>query len=122
MLKLELVEELLLKKLEVLVVIHFFNDLAPLPLFNAALGYFFHEFLEIFFFLVWILLSDHSFKQCLHSVSHCLLYEPELFIALIAQNLAKQSHFMVFLAVLLDACDDGSRPLDDEGLKAIPLV
>ena len=52
MLKLELVEELLLKKLEVFIVIHFFDDLAPLPLFNAALGYFFHEFLEIFFFLV----------------------------------------------------------------------
>ena len=65
---------------------------------------------------------DNCFQKCQNSFLDCLLYEPELFIALIAEDLAEEGHFMVVFGVLFDACDYGCGPLDYQVLQPVSLV
>ena len=50
------------------------------------------------------------------------LYEPEIFIALILENLCKESNFMLILNVCLDTINNRCCPFDDEGLETIFLI
>ncbi len=50
------------------------------------------------------------------------LDEPEVLIYLVSQNLPEQADVRILLRVLLDAADDGPRPLDDKLLQSVSLI
>jgi len=50
------------------------------------------------------------------------LYESELFIALVLENLAKQSDIVIFSEERFDAVNQSCCPLDDQVFKTVALV
>lgn len=50
------------------------------------------------------------------------LDKSEVFVALIFEDLGEESNVVLLLDVSLDSVDDGSSPLDDQGLESIFLV
>ena len=51
-----------------------------------------------------------------------LLDEPELLVALVAQDFPEQADCVVLLRELFDARDDACSPLDDQVLEPVSLV
>ena len=84
--------------------------------------YLFVQSAYMFLALRRVSLPNYRLKQCEHGLLDSLLYEPELFIALVPENLSEQRHLMVILGVLLDARDYRSCPLNNQVLQTIPLV
>jgi hypothetical protein len=77
---------------------------------------------ECLFWFTWILLSVECSQQCNDSLFDSLLNEPELFITLTPEYLAKQCHIMVIFLEHFDSIDDSSSPFNDEILETISLI
>jgi hypothetical protein len=69
-----------------------------------------------------VLFPHKNLKQIRESILNVHLDESEFLIALVLQNLAKQSHLMVVLQVGANSMDDSACPFYDERLQPILLV
>ena len=114
--------DLSLELSEVLLIIHFLNNLPPLPLFNRFSYYCVVKLLQVVLALVRVLLTQHGLEQCEHSLLDCLLDESELLVTLVAQDFAEKCHIMILLAELLDSSDDGGSPFYNQVFEAVPLI
>ena len=72
-----------LKLLEIFFIIHFLNDLFPLPFFNRVSCYLFLKFEQVILTLRWVSLFQHCFQKCINCLLNSMLYETEFFVALI---------------------------------------
>ena len=114
--------DLSLELSEVLFVVHFLNDLPPLPLVNRISDYRVMKLLQVVLTLIGVLLTQHGFEQGEHSLLDSLLDESEFLVALVAQDFAEKCHIMILLAEFLDASDDGGGPFYNQVLEAVPLI
>mmetsp|Transcript_33919 Transcript_33919/g.33032 ORF Transcript_33919/g.33032 Transcript_33919/m.33032 type:complete len:354 (-) Transcript_33919:1374-2435(-) len=111
--------------LEVLGVVHLLDDLLPHPLLHQApipVLDALHHLPNLRLTFERVLVFEEHLEQLDQRVFHVQLDEPELLIALVLQDLPEQRHIMVFPQISLYPVDDGSGPLDDQVLEAVPLV
>ena len=120
----ELLGELALEEAEVLLVVHLLDDAAPLPILDEALPAedLVDHFDERALGLLRVLFAEEGAQERNDRLLDRLLDETELFVALGPQDLAKESHIVILLLVLLDACYDRRRPFNDEILQPVALV
>jgi len=94
----------------------------PDPLFYKAGLHVLDHFVELCFHFELVLLLEELLGEPSQCVLHVRLDKPELFIALVLQDLAEEDHVMVDFPELLDAFSNGLGIVNDEGLEAVLLV
>ncbi len=121
-LKIDTVLNLGLELAEVVLIVHFLDNLAPLPLLYLVLYGPIVQLLQVFLVFRWVTLPKDRLQKCEDCLLDRLLDEAKLLIAFVSENLTKKGYLMVILGELFDASDDGSGPLDDKILETIALV
>lgn len=121
-LKIDTVLNLGLELTEVVLIVHFLDNLAPLPLLYLVLYGPFVQPLQVFLVFCWVTLSKDRLQKCEDCILDRLLDEAKLLIAFVSENLTKKGYLMVILGELFDTSDDGSGPLNDKILETIALV
>ena len=111
------------QRADILSIIHLIDYLSPVCVLDAAVVLYRVAHLDdLSLALEVILLSQEDLEQVAQSVPHVDLDEPEVFVALILENLGEERHLVVVSQVCLDRVDDGRCPFDDEVLEAVLLV
>ena len=72
--------------------------------------------------LGWVFLAHHLLQKMAQGLADVHLYEAELLVALILQDLREERDLVIVPDIALDTRDDRASPLDDERLEAILLI
>jgi len=69
-----------------------------------------------------VLVSQENPEQVLERVLDVHLYEAELLIALVLEDLAEEPDVMIIILVDLNSVDDRDEPLNDEIFQTVLLI